>query len=126
MKYAVKGNKPSSLFFGRGLYSTSASSSAVRYAKVGYKITGAVFVVRVACGNAEVLKGADLTHTNLEDQDGPPPGGYHSRIVNDPHSAQSYKKLQASHGAPLLPCDDEIVVFDEAAMIPRYIILFRK
>eukprot|EP00930_Biecheleria_cincta_P053131 TRINITY_DN3848_c0_g3_i2.p1 TRINITY_DN3848_c0_g3~~TRINITY_DN3848_c0_g3_i2.p1 ORF type:complete len:499 (+),score=39.23 TRINITY_DN3848_c0_g3_i2:41-1537(+) len=126
MKYAIKGNNPSSLFFGRGLYSTSASSSALRYAKKPKSTTidGAIFVSLVACGKCEKLDGSNLTDTRLEDQDGPP-SGCHSRVVNNPHDAVSYKNLASKYGTPLLYCDDEVVVFDEDAMMPRYLITFQ-
>eukprot|EP00930_Biecheleria_cincta_P053130 TRINITY_DN3848_c0_g3_i1.p1 TRINITY_DN3848_c0_g3~~TRINITY_DN3848_c0_g3_i1.p1 ORF type:complete len:431 (+),score=34.47 TRINITY_DN3848_c0_g3_i1:52-1344(+) len=124
MKYAIKGKKPSSLFFGRGLYSTSASSSAVRYAKTKTTVDGAVFIALVACGKCERLDGSNLTDTRLEDQDGAP-SGCHSRVVDNPHGAKSYINLASLHGDPLLYCDDEVVVFDDDAMLPRYVITFR-
>eukprot|EP00930_Biecheleria_cincta_P023372 TRINITY_DN168_c0_g1_i1.p1 TRINITY_DN168_c0_g1~~TRINITY_DN168_c0_g1_i1.p1 ORF type:complete len:416 (-),score=42.47 TRINITY_DN168_c0_g1_i1:102-1349(-) len=125
MSFAINSKGKNRLFFGCGLYSTSASSSAVRYAKVKTKVTGGVFVTLVACGKAQVIDGASLaSDTSLEDQDGPP-SGMNSRIINNPHAAKSYAQLVGKVGDPLLQCDDEIVVFDSAAMMPKYLITFK-
>merc|ERR1712176_543877 len=86
-------------------------------------VNGAVLVVGVACGKPEVLSGSDCADKALEDTPGPP-AGFNSRIVNDPHSSQSYKDLAAKHGEPLLTCDNEIVVFNDDAIVPKYLIIF--
>merc|ERR1719356_2058606 len=103
MKYA----KPTGAYFGRGIYTTSGSSSACRYAKKAGSnvISGAVFVCGVACGKAEVLQGASLTDPSKYNGKDDPTPGYDSRIVNSPHDAQIYIDHANQYGQPLIQCD---------------------
>merc|ERR1711971_404454 len=50
MKYCTD----SGAFFGKGIYSSSATSTACLYERMRKRNTGAVFVAGVACGKAEV------------------------------------------------------------------------
>lgn len=88
MKYVGAG---AGSWYGRGLYSTSQPSTAWKYGnKKG------MFVVNVACGNAD----QDATKNEHYEL----PGGHHSHVVD--HAS------------------DELVVFDDAAIVPRYLMIF--
>eukprot|EP00971_Amphidinium_carterae_P083860 1659634-Amphidinium_carterae.1 len=82
--------------FGKGLYSTSRSSTAWAYVKQK-SVQGkqAMFMVSVACGTADMANNA-----------GPLPPGTHSRIVK------------------LATGDDECVVFNNDAMVARWLLIF--
>jgi len=110
-------------FFGRGIYCTSASTAAVRYAKTGMKVDGAVFLVGVACGKAEVMQGVDIKDKQLNNKPGCP-AGFDSRIVNKPHDAQIYIDHANQYGVPILKCDNEIIVFQDDAIVPKNLIIF--
>eukprot|EP00930_Biecheleria_cincta_P053129 TRINITY_DN3848_c0_g2_i1.p1 TRINITY_DN3848_c0_g2~~TRINITY_DN3848_c0_g2_i1.p1 ORF type:complete len:379 (+),score=48.82 TRINITY_DN3848_c0_g2_i1:69-1139(+) len=123
MKYAGKGHRSSSLFFGRGPCSCSASSLAVRYAETRATLRGGVCVALVARGRCEKLDGRDLTDCSLEVQDGPL-SCCNAPVIYNPHDAQSYKNHIAMPGEHLLYCKDEIVVIQEDAILPTYLITF--
>jgi len=123
MKFARKG----SAFFGLGIYNTSTSSGACRYCRGRMPdnmiVKGVVIVLGVACGKPSMVEGKDLTDNSMEDSEGCP-DGCHSRIVNNPAGSKSYVDHSGAHGEPLLKTENEIVVFDDAATVPKYLIIF--
>lgn len=126
MKYCRKG----SAFFGLGIYCTSTSSGACRYARYGPDkkiVNGAVIMLGVACGKATVINGDELKDRSMEDTPGEAPhlkDGCHSRIINDPSGSESYRVLAKKCGTPLLTTENEIVVFKDESTVPKYLIIF--
>lgn len=115
------------------MYSSSSSSAACRYAKEFDIINGAVFIAGVACGHTQMLNGSQLKRTDkvtiegkeviLEDSGCP--DGYDSRIVNEPQVSAAYKRHEAIHGDALLKCENEIITWNDDAMVPKYLIIFK-
>merc|ERR1712176_343894 len=120
-------------YFGGGMYSSSSSSAACRYAKEFGIINGAVFIAGVACGHTQILNGRQLKRTDkviiegkefmLEDSGCP--DGYDSRIVNEPQVSAAYIRHEKDHGKALLQCENEIITWDDDAMVPKYLIIFK-
>lgn len=117
----------SKLFFGKGLYYTSTSSGSCRYARNpnGNRniVSGVCIMCVVACGKGQVLDGKDLTDPSEYMDAGLAPG-FDSRIVENPGHSQVYKDHENQHGKPCVQCDNEIIVFNDAAVLPSYLITF--
>jgi hypothetical protein len=124
MRFAAKGS-----FFGDGIYSTSSSSTSLRYAKKGVQLhwtdggsarCGAVFIANVVCGKVEYLKGSAYDADACKKL----PSGFHARQVLDAQTNEQYKTLAAKFGAPMIPSQDECICFRDQSLVPKYLILF--
>eukprot|EP00930_Biecheleria_cincta_P049287 TRINITY_DN34511_c0_g1_i1.p1 TRINITY_DN34511_c0_g1~~TRINITY_DN34511_c0_g1_i1.p1 ORF type:complete len:365 (-),score=34.58 TRINITY_DN34511_c0_g1_i1:84-1178(-) len=82
--------------YGVGLYSSPSSSYGVNLGKTKFS-SGAVFLCKVAVGVPDITDTTD-----------PLPAGRHSRVASS-----------TTHN----PSDSELVVFNEQAIVPRYLIL---
>lgn len=119
------GSSLSDAWYGQGLYSTSSPAGAYKFAKGGKGI----FVVNVACGRARIMDVKyskpswgpmkDFVRQNQYTWEDPKTGNYDSRIIRNPGNAD----IDGPGGT--IASTDEIVVFDDDAMIPRYLIVFQ-
>lgn len=126
MRWAAKGS-----FFGDGIYSTTSSSTSLRYAKKGFHMhwseggssgAGAVFLANVVCGRVQYLKGADYDADTAKRL----PPEFHARMVDDAQTNKQYETLAMKFGAPMIPSKDECICFRDQSLAPKYLITFEK
>jgi hypothetical protein len=127
MKYVGTG---SGIWYGLGIYGTSAPHGAYKFAR-GSK---AIFVCDVALGRARVIDAEHCTPNRgppgsqetqalvrsiaqTKEEPDPTCGKFDSRVINNPGNAD----LGCAGGN--IKSEDETVIFNDDAMIPRYLIL---